>query len=63
MNRNELLVKINEIIIILFNEPNVEEEMSILPVKEKTTNYNRFSQAEIEKIIRVENLEDEIIKF
>ena len=63
INRDEFLGKINEIIIILLKEPNIEKELPIWPPISKASDYNGFSQAEIEKIIRAENLKDEIIKF
>ena len=60
---NRILGKINEIILILLKESNIEKEFPIWPPKSKATDYNGFSQAEIGKIIRAENLKDEIIKF
>ena len=41
--------KLNEVITILLSEENIENENPIWPLKSQVTDYNGFSQAEIEK--------------
>ena len=63
IERSEFLNKINDIITILLSEENIENENPIWPPKSQALDYNGFSQAEIEKIIKAENLRNEIINF
>ena len=63
IGRNQFLNKINDIITILLSEENIENENPIWPPKSQATDYNGFSQADIENIIKTDNLKNEIINF
>ena len=62
LNRDDFFGKIASIIQILLNQ-NYSNEKSIWTPKSDSLDYNGFSQKNIEKIIRGENLHEEIEKY
>ena len=62
-NRDELLIKINEILLILLSHCDIKDKKPIWPPKSHALDYNGFSQSEIEKIIRGSTLKEEITNF
>ena len=63
LNRETFLSKTHAIITIILNDPHIADKKPIKPRRSTAKDYNGFSQKEIEKIIRTDNLKNEIIKF